>query len=198
LRAVGTSEEHYREFAKGPLSSYIHLIGEQDIPAAAKSIEDIGKKSPTVSDADALAFLESFHLRANVIATDAGAIKSVQSVLREIDSTKPLEIQTDPRQHLMPHIAAVAKMARMPTTPDAMTPRQQEAVYFNLDEEIRQTDYPLWRTKQVVDLLCGIWGQAYGQTYVEVIQPALTVRMWARDTVRLLLLLPIVWLARRR
>ena len=34
-----------------------------------------------------------------------------------------------------------------------------------LDPFLRRTDPQLWRTKQVNDLLAGIWAQGYGQIY---------------------------------
>src|SRR5439155_14870370 len=46
-----------------------------------------------------------------------------------------------------------------------LTSAQQSQLYSALDPFLRRTDPQLWRTKQVNDLLAGIWAQGYGQIY---------------------------------
>jgi hypothetical protein len=57
-----------------------------------------------------------------------------------------------------------------------MTPAQQKAVWAKLDDRIRDTNYELWRVKQVNDWLNGLWAQVYGSVYASVIGPTLQIR----------------------
>lgn len=189
LAASEGSTEHYRDFALGPLSAYLHLIGEQGLTDALPTIDQLGTKE-NISDDNIRAFLQTFKLRDNTIAMDSGAIAGVRAMLTDIDVRNPLMIREDPRPMLAGHIATIAKSISAPIDPTAMTWEQQREVYLRLDDEVRRTDPQLWRTKQLVDVLCGIWGQAYGQTYAATISPTLMIRGIARDT----LILPIAGL----
>ena len=57
-----------------------------------------------------------------------------------------------------------------------MSPEAQLEVWEVLDDEIRNTDYELWRTKQVNDWLNGVWAQVYGTMYSGLIKPTMLLR----------------------
>ncbi|HYE20221.1 MAG TPA: hypothetical protein VEA69_17365 [Tepidisphaeraceae bacterium] len=77
---------------------------------------------------------------------------------------------------LRPEIQKVAAELGYPTDPAAMTPAQQKDVWARLDDRIRETNYELWRVKQVNDWLNGMWAQVYGSVYASVIGPTLAIR----------------------
>ena len=60
------------------------------------------------------------------------------------------------------------------------------------DEQVKRTEPELWRTKQVSDFLCGIWGQTYGPAYASVIRVALQTHFVAEYATPALAILVIV------
>jgi len=103
-----------------------------------------------------------------------------------IDATREMYAVINPRDVLVvqgyasmllkPEVAKVAAELGYPTDALQMTPTQQRDVWARLDDRIRETNYELWRVKQVNDWLNGVWAQVYGSMYASVIGPTLTIR----------------------
>ncbi len=168
LAVKDSSAAHYRAFAEGELSAYLHLSGEQGVPAGIEMIELLGKL-PTISDDDIVRFLGSFKLPVPV-ATDAGAIASVRRLIDDVQPATPLVARGDIVASLRRQASELAKSMNIPPDPDAMTRNQQHLVLQRLDDYVRETNRELWRTKQVADFLSGIWAQGYGQIYLDGIE----------------------------
>jgi hypothetical protein len=182
LAVNDTSAAHYRAFAAGELSAYLHLAGEQGVSGGVEMIEKLSRRNP-LPDADVVAFLDAFKLPVK-IPTDAGAIASVRRLIADVaPSGARFEIRQDLVDKLQPIADAIA-----PTTPDAL------AV---LDARVRLQDEELWRTKQVSDFLAGIWSVGYGKIYLEGIGWLFTIERAARVVLIVLLALVIGALVRR-
>ncbi len=178
LKVNDTSLNHYINFTRGPLSAYMHLTTEQGMDDTLKMLKDLGAKTdPT--DADIREFLHQYKMH-NPVVDDAGACASVRSLLRDVDPGRGFVVKDNVAAKLRPHIVAVATSLGYPTNPADMTPAQQMRVWTLLDAEVKETDYELWRTKQVNDWLNGVWAQVYGTMYASVIGPSLTVREVSR------------------
>jgi hypothetical protein len=173
-----TSLAHYTHFRQGPLSAYMHLTREQGLADTLQMLESLGKKSE-LSDQDIRDFLKQYKLYYPV-ASDAGAVASVRALINDVDPGRALVVRDDVANRLMPHIAAVAKSLGYPEDLKAMTPDAQLEVWHMLDDQVRDTDYELWRTKQVNDWLNGVWAQVYGAMYAVAINPTLTLREFGR------------------
>jgi hypothetical protein len=173
-----TSLAHYTHFRQGPLSAYMHLTREQGLADTLQMLQYIGSKSD-LSDQDVRDFLKQYKLYYPV-ASDAGAVASVRSLINDVDPGRTLEVRDGVADRLMPHIAAVAKSLGYPEDLKAMTPDAQLEVWHMLDAQVRETDYELWRTKQVNDWLNGVWAQVYGAMYSCAINPTLTLREFGR------------------
>jgi hypothetical protein len=173
-----TSLAHYTNFRMGPLSAYMHLTREQGLADTLKMLQYLGSKSD-LSDQDIRDFLKQYKLYYPV-ASDAGAVASVRSLINDVDPGRALVVRDNVADRLMPHIAAVARSLGYPEDLKAMTPDAQLEVWHMLDAQVRETDYELWRTKQVNDWLNGVWGQVYGAMYSCVINPTLTLREFGR------------------
>jgi hypothetical protein len=173
-----TSYAHYTHFRQGPLSAYMHLTREQGLADTLKMLQYLGSKSD-LSDEDVRDFLKQYKLYYPV-ASDAGAVASVRSLINDVDPGRPLEVRDGVAERLMRHIAAVAKSLGYPEDLKAMTPDAQLEVWHMLDAQVRETDYELWRTKQVNDWLNGVWAQVYGEMYTCAINPTLTLREFGR------------------
>jgi hypothetical protein len=186
LKVNDTSFSHYEDFTYGPLSAYMHLTGEQGVSETLKMLQ-YRAQSPKLTDDDIRAFLAEYKLH-NPVVNDAGAIASVRSLINDVDAARKFEVTSNVGDHLKPHIAAVAKSLGYPTDIHKMNPAAQLEVWQMLDDEIRQTDYELWRTKQVNDWLNGVWAQVYGTMYSGIIGPTLTIREISRVAGPLLLM----------
>jgi hypothetical protein len=173
-----TSVAHYTHFRQGPLSAYMHLTREQGLSDTLKMLQYLGSKSDP-SDEDVRDFLKQYKLYYPV-ASDAGAVASVRSLINDVDPGRALAVRDGVAERLLPHIAAVAKSLGYPEDVKAMTPDAQLEVWHMLDREVRETDYELWRTKQVNDWLNGVWAQVYGAMYTCAINPTLTLREFGR------------------
>jgi hypothetical protein len=174
LKINDTSLAHYTSFAKGPLSAYMRLTGEQGMADTLKMLRDLASREK-ISDADVREFLSQYKMPRPIIA-DAGAVESVRSLCNDVDPTRTFVVQKDVGALLIPHIATVAKQLGCPPDINKMNPDEQREVWDMLDSEIHETDYELWRSKQVNDWLNGVWAQVYGTMYSGLINPTMTVR----------------------
>lgn len=163
LRANPGSEEHYEHFTQGPLSAYLHLSEEQGIDFTLGMVENLARGGD-LSDQRIAGFLQSFTLRVPVKVNAAG-LQSVRDLLGDVDATRSFMVREKPAPLLRPLIAQLAASRGIPPEPAKMTYAQQLEVLEALDGYVKEADYELWRTKQVNDLLAGIWGQSYAATY---------------------------------
>jgi hypothetical protein len=173
-----TSLAHYTHFREGPLSAYMHLTREQGMTETLKMLQYLGSKSD-LSDEDCRDFLDQYKLYYPVVS-DAGAVASVRSLINDVDAGRGFVVRDGVAERLAPHIAAVAKSLGYPEDAKAMTPDAQLEVWHMLDDQVHETDYELWRTKQVNDWLNGVWAQVYGAMYSCAINPTLTLREFGR------------------
>jgi hypothetical protein len=182
-----TSLAHYTHFRQGPLSAYMHLTREQGLTDTLKMLEYLGAKSD-LNDDDIRGFLKQYKLYYPV-ACDTGAVASVRSLINDVDLGRALAVRDAVADRLVPHIAAVAKSLGYPADLKAMTPDAQLEVWHMLDSQVRETDYELWRTKQVNDWLNGVWAQVYGAMYAVAINPTLRLREIGRVAGPLMLMI---------
>lgn len=182
-----TSQRHYDSFARGELSAYLHLAGEQGTDLFIGQFESMARQQ-TLPDEQIRRFLDSFHLSAPV-SNDTAAIESVQKLLADTDAARAFEIRvkTDAAL-LLPHIQSLAGSLALPDDLNQMSPEQQRRVFDALDTDIAGANPALWRTKQVNDFLAGVWGQAYAQIYRDyAIGPLLMLHRTGRWTTWILL-----------
>jgi hypothetical protein len=164
-----TSQLHYERFAQGPLCAYLHLCSEQSVPDFAGVVE---KAATPAADPDPRSFLDAYHMDIP-LCTDAGALQSTSSLLRDVDGRRPLTVRENIGPLLAPHIAGLARDLQVPEDPQAMTPAQQQAVLDRLDARVRRDDPELWRTKQLSDFCGGVWAQVFGPPYHWVTRPVI-------------------------
>jgi hypothetical protein len=190
-----TSRQHYEDFSRGPLSAYLHLCSEQDVPDMVGVFEVAGRKTGRTRD-DLLQALSSFKMDFP-LTTDAGARQSVDDLLRDADAARPFTI----RQNIGPLLAApigeLAAELNIPADPDSMTADQQSAVIDRLDPVLRAHHYELWRTKQASDFCSGIWAQVYGPPYKGAIVPVLKIHKTA-EILLIMTLAALVYFEMRR
>jgi hypothetical protein len=163
-----TSFAHYDAFSRGPLSAYLFLCDEQSVQNFVGVLEDVSKRS------EPRRFLDAFHME-QPVCTDAGAVSSVVSLVRDTSPTKSFAHRENVGPLLLPHVGAVARELGFPEDPLLMTPQQQAAVLDRLDAHVRYADPELWRTKQLSDFCCGVWAQVFGPEYGYVITPVLVL-----------------------
>jgi hypothetical protein len=169
-----TSESHYRDFSRGELSAYLHLCDEQGVENAVPMIENLLAQPAPPTDAQLADFLRCFKMPVP-IATDAGAVRSVRAVLDDIRASTPLAIHARVGQ-------PIARYTARMTGRDAnhLAFDEQHRAMAQLDGWLRSEDPQLWRTKQVSDLLAGIWAQGYGQIYCDGIEWLFRIQRYAR------------------
>jgi hypothetical protein len=114
------------------------------------------------------------------VVADTGAVMSVRSLINDVNAGSKFAVNGNVAGKMTDHIAAVAARMGYPAKITDMTPEQQAAVWAALDGEVRETDYELWRTKQVNDWLNGVWAQVYGTMYSGAIYPLLQLRTACR------------------
>lgn len=173
-----TSQNHYDNFTRGPLSAYLHLTTETDhmIGDSAKMLRYVAR-NPVPADAEIRDdFLKNFKFEGYTVCTDAGAVDSVRKLINDVDVTRDLAVTSGLRDRYLPHIRRIANTLGYPTEVDQMTSAQQAEVRRMLDTEILEKDYELWRAKQVNDWCNGLWAQIYGTMYAKMIRPALVAR----------------------
>jgi hypothetical protein len=183
-----TSFDHYDAFNRGPLSAYLFLCDEQSVPNFVGVLEDVGKRG------EPRRFLDAFHME-QPVCTDAGAMSSVASLVRDTSAARSFTHRTNVGPLLLPHVAAVARELGFPQDPVLMTPDQQGAVLDRLDAHVRYADPELWRTKQLSDFCCGVWAQVFAPEYGYVITPMLLLHQIGWIT---MILLVVTFLMRRR
>jgi hypothetical protein len=181
-----TSRAHYENFSRGPLSAYLHLCREQDVPAYVAAIEPLGRKTGRTLD-DCRAWLDERKMDFP-IARDRGAAQSVATFLDDADAGRAFVVRDGVPELLLPDIAAVATQLGYPPDPERMTPDQQQVVLDRLDDYVRHHDPELWRTKQVSDLCGGIWAQVFGPPYNDLLVPVIVLHTACRFAFVLLLL----------
>jgi hypothetical protein len=174
LKVNDTSFVHYENFTRGPLSAYMHLTTEQGLTDTLNMLMYLGAK-PDLNDDDIRNFLKSYKLH-NPVVSDAGAVMSVRSLINDVNAGTKFPVSGNVADKLKAHIATIAGQMNYPTDIREMTPEQQNKVWAALDGEVKETDYELWRTKQVNDWLNGVWAQVYGTMYSGAIYPLLKIR----------------------
>jgi hypothetical protein len=181
------SQAHYDDFDRGPVGAYLRLTAEQGTTDALKMIQQLG---PSPSDEAIRQFLTSFKLPFPVV-TDAGAIASVRRMLADVNPSQPFTITTNPADLLNARIQSLAASCGI-THVDQLSDAQQTDLLRRLDTDLKTSNSELWRTKQVNDLLAGLWAQVYGQIYATAIHCVILVRLISRIVLCLgILALPI-------
>ncbi|HZK79502.1 MAG TPA: hypothetical protein VFC46_00505 [Humisphaera sp.] len=191
-----TSALHYQNFSRGPLSAYLHLCSEQDVPDMIGIIEAAGRKPRRTPD-DLRQVLDGFHMDFPV-AHDAGAMASVEDLLADTDAGKTFAIRTNIGPMLLAPIAQIAADLHVPANPKDMSADEQRAVLDRLDRYLKSHDQELWRTRQVSDLCGGVWAQVYGPPYRAVVAPLLIAKEVCRWVLVGGLVIAIFGVARRR
>jgi hypothetical protein len=171
---------HYRHFAEGPLSAYLHLTGVQGVSDGVAMVEKMGRKG-VVSDEQAKWFLGSFAVWP-AISMDEKAVASVRGLVADVEG-KTFAIREPVEERLRRWIGVIAREHGWATAPAEMSVEQQLVVLKELDGRIKEADEELWRTKQVSDFLCGVWGSTFGRTYGKVVRMVLAVRATGRVAV---------------
>lgn len=174
-----TSRAHYENFSRGPLCAYLHLASEQEIHMWVPAVEQIGQKTGR-TDADLRAWLDERKMDFPIVK-DAGAVRSLGSLLDDADAGRPFtNVPADFPAALRRPIKAIAESLNFPPAPEDMTPGQQQAVLERLDGYVHRNDPELWRTKQINDFCGGIWAQVFGPPYNSLIVPVLAVHSVCR------------------
>jgi hypothetical protein len=201
LRVNPTSQAHYENFTRGPLCAYLHLTGETSdgLANTFKMMTYVGRK-PGATDEDIRKdILLNYKFDGYQVCSDDGAVQSVRKLMDDVDIGRDFAITDKVRERLAPHITAIAQSLGIPTEVARMTPLQQKEVWRQLDGEVQNTDYELWRTKQVNDWLNGVWAQVYGTMYSGLIGPTLVIRETCRVVGPMLLMGWVgLWLWRRK
>jgi hypothetical protein len=203
-----TSRAHYFNFSQGPLSAYLFLCYEQDLAdengygyflAEMEQLCVDGVPSDDPNDARhqrVVAWLrDKMKVDGITVAHDTGAVRSLALLLRETYPTPHNPYKVRPRHAdklLRKHAMAIAQdlgyvAPGAPPQPDlelpilqALSYEQQLNVLQRLDGYVREKEPELWRTKQVSDLLGGIWAQVYGPPYGLLLEPYNHIVNWCR------------------
>jgi hypothetical protein len=186
------SAAHYRGFKAGALSAYLHL---SDIQGVHDNIErfEVLSRTPGLDDDMLRQSIQGFHMH-RPPTTNPQAVRSVRRMIEEIRlAESDLKVREAPGPHMRPHIASLAKSLGFPTRPEAMTPEQQQVIFERLDDFLRETDFELWRTKQLSDLLSGVWGQSFGFQYLLLLEPLLILHVVGRVMAPLMLVGFVGW-----
>lgn len=174
-----TSQRHYDNFTRGPLSAYLHLSGEQGTADIIGPIEGFATRvNPT--DADIASFVHQTIQLDPPVNIDAGGAESFRNLLAETQAQRPFAIRAKTDTLMQPAIARIATRLGIPADPHHQTPTQQRAVLIRLDAEVKAMDPELWRTKQLNDFSSGIWAQCFGRTYNWILVPLLWIRRTAQ------------------
>jgi hypothetical protein len=197
-----TSQAHYDNFTRGPLSAYLHLTDETSggLADTIKMIKYVTRNPNPTYDDIRNDLLLNYKFDGYKVAADAGAVASVRRLMDDVDFSRDLTITGDVRSRYVPHIQALAQRLGYPTDVKQMTFAQQGVVREQLDDAIRDADYELWRTKQVNDWLNGLWSQVYGTMYSGLIARTLMLRDAGRvlGPVMVMGWIALAWYRRRR
>lgn len=191
------SAAHYRDFQAGPLSAYLHL---SDIQGIRDNIErfEVLARTPGLNDELLRRSIEGFNMR-RPPTTNPQAVRSVRRMLDDIGlAASDLRIREPPGPLMRQRLASLAEALGVPPRPEDMTPEQQQVVFERLDSYLRDHDRELWRTKQLSDLLSGVWGQSFGFEYLLLIEPMLMLHAVGRVLAPALPLALMAGLALRR
>lgn len=199
LRNNEGSADHYRDFKAGALSAYLHL---SDIQGVSDNIEryEVLSRTPGLNDELLRQSIEGFSMK-RPPTTNAQAVASLRRMLDDARfAESDLRVRQAPGPLMRPHIATLASSLGFPPRPEEMTVEQQQVVFERLDTFLRETDFELWRTKQLSDLLSGIWGQSFGFEYLLLIEPLLLIHAVGQVLAPLMTVGFIGWLlwSRRR
>lgn len=186
-----TSQKHYDDFSRGPLSGYLHLCDEQKVPAMVALVESEGRKvvesqgtNIDLSPAAMGQLLSTFRMDAPVV-NDDGARQSTAAVFRDTEVfgnngiCRPFKVRDSIVPLLDGPIRDIAAELHVPGDPNDMTPLQQQWVLDRLDSYVHAHDPELWRTKQLSDYFGGIWAQVYGPDYNMLIIPIMNIHKWS-------------------
>jgi hypothetical protein len=132
------------------------------------------------------------------VVADRGAVASLRKLINQINPAAEFTIKQDIDDRLAPHIQRIAASHGWDPKPARMTFDQQKQVLSELDRDVYDHDYQLWRTKQLNDFSNGVWAQIYGPSYNLVIRPLLWTHTTCRILTPLLLALIALLLYRRR
>jgi hypothetical protein len=113
------------------------------------------------------------------VVTDAGALASVRRVLADVNPSQPFTITTNPTDLLNARIQSIAASTGI-TDLDHLSDTKQIDLLNHLNRNLKTSNPELWRTKQVNDLLAGIWAQVYGQIYATAIHCVILGRFISR------------------
>jgi len=186
-----TSQQHYDNFSRGPLSAYLHLCSELDLPESIGVMEAEARKND-LSDAAMEKLLATFKMGFPV-ANDHGSRQSTAAMFRDTNAaTSSFAIRTNIGPYLLEPIREIATELNVPADPKVMTFDQQQAVLDRLDGYIKTHNPQLWRTKQMSDYFGGIWAQVYGPPYTMLIEPVLRAQQVCRILLVFLLAFMVV------
>ena len=195
VAVASTSQLHYDNFTRGPLSAYLHLSGEQGTADIIGPIEGFAQHGdPT--DAEIAEFVGRTIQLEPPVLMDAGAADAFRALLGDTQAGRPFVIRAKTDSLMQPAIARVAARLGIPADPRQQTAGQQRAVLDRLDAQVKAMDPELWRTKQLNDFSSGIWAQCFGRIYNMALVPLLWIRRIAQ--IAGITLLIILLLRRRR
>lgn len=188
-----TSQAHYDNFTRGPLSAYLHLCGESAPDFIIPELEKFARRGD-LSDEAVAEFLRRNFQMDHPVVTDAGARSSLRKLVADTEAARTFTVRSDIRPALERHIDYIARSQGWgDSDPKAMSQQQQYEVLRRLDSEIAASDPELWRAKQVNDFVGGVWAQVYGPMYLIIIKPL----TWARMICRVLTFAIAGWLGYR-
>ena len=159
-----TSRQHYEDFSRGPLSAYLHLCSEQDVPDMVGVFEAAGQKTGRTDD-DLRHVLGAFKMDFPV-ATDAGARQSVDDLLRDADAARPFTVRTN----IGPLLAGADRRIGGGIEGSSRSGSDDRRGASRRDRparsiSLRSQHFALWRTKQASDGCSGSWAQCSGPAY---------------------------------
>ncbi len=179
LAVAPTSQLHYDNFTRGPLSAYLHLSGEQGTADIIWPIETMAR-SPCANDEEIARFIHRTIELDPPVRVDAGAAACFRALLADTQARRPFAIRVKTDALMYPAIGHIAAQLNIPADPRRQTPAQQRLVLDRLDEQVKSGDLELWRTKQLNDFSSGVWAQCFGRTYNWILVPMLWLRAVAQ------------------
>ena len=192
-----TSQKHYDSFAAGPLAAYLHLCSEGNTQDIIPLLEELARR-PVITEQDLERFLRQNFQLDHPVVTDEGARSSLRRLMADTDAGRPFAVRGNvdtALPHYLGHLAAQrgwgGDVRRLP-------PEQQYEIMRVMDAELRTLNAELWRTKQVNDLVGGVWAQVYGPMYHIMIKPVLFLRAVGRYGTPAVMLLVIVRIVQAR
>jgi hypothetical protein len=212
-----TSQNHYDDFSRGPLSGYLHLSDEQEVAPMIGVMDAQTTRAAAAHrqqldlSPQAMGLLLSERHMDRPVVNDSGAQESTANLFRDLDlfsngQCHPFQVRGVPdessKSSIVPllavHVRAIAAELHVPGDPKQMDPQQQQWVLDRLDSYVHSHDPELWRTKQLNDYFSGIWAQVYGPDYNNMlIDPMMKFHKWSSVVLIVLLTLIAIFMARR-